>query len=442
MKKENIQKIILLSTLYLLSFLVILSGFFYQSKEIGGWQYIRLIMFILFVPLLVKYSLHLLVVPWYGIANKKMLEDNHKNYQPRVSFIIPAWNEEVGIINTIQSVLNSNYKKFELIIVNDGSTDKTGLMVKRFIDKYQGKILIRYFKKTNGGKSSALNLGIKKAEGEIIITSDADCAVDRYAIDNLVKYFSKKEVMAVAGNVRVGNNNKIIGSIQKLEYFYGFYFKRSDSILNSVYIVGGASAAYRKEIFKKLGYFDKEIITEDIEYSTRILNAGYKIRYAPDAVFYTEVPSDINSLIKQRLRWKYGRLKTFFKYRNLFFKMKGKHSKFLSFIILPVALFAEILLFFEIIFLPIFFVYTFLSGDFMPMIFATSLFSIIIFLQIITDVKRRENKDVILWVPVAWLLFYFIDFIEYMALAKSIARLIKNKEVSWQKWERVGVFDA
>jgi len=371
-----------------------------------------------------------------------MLEDNHKNYQPRVSFIIPAWNEEVGIINTIQSVLNSNYKKFELIIVNDGSTDETGLMVKRFIDKYQGKILIKYFKKTNGGKSSALNLGIKKAEGEIIITSDADCAVDRYAIDNLVKYFSKKEVMAVAGNVRVGNNNKIIGSIQKLEYFYGFYFKRSDSILNSVYIVGGASAAYRKEIFKKLGYFDKEIITEDIEYSTRILNAGYKIRYAPDAVFYTEVPSDINSLIKQRLRWKYGRLKTFFKYRNLFFKMKGKHSKFLSFIILPVALFAEILLFFEIIFLPIFFVYTFLSGDFMPMIFATSLFSIIIFLQIITDVKRRENKDVILWVPVAWLLFYFIDFIEYMALAKSIARLIKNKEVSWQKWERVGVFDA
>ena len=442
MKKENIQKIILLSTLYLLSFLVILSGFFYQSKEIGGWQYIRLIMFILFVPLLVKYSLHLLVVPWYGIANKKMLEDNHKNYQPRVSFIIPAWNEEVGIINTIQSVLNSNYKKFELIIVNDGSTDETGLMVKRFIDKYQGKILIKYFKKTNGGKSSALNLGIKKAEGEIIITSDADCAVDRYAIDNLVKYFSKKEVMAVAGNVRVGNNNKIIGSIQKLEYFYGFYFKRSDSILNSVYIVGGASAAYRKEIFKKLGYFDKEIITEDIEYSTRILNAGYKIRYAPDAIFYTEVPSDINSLIKQRLRWKYGRLKTFFKYRNLFFKMKGKHSKFLSFIILPVALFAEILLFFEIIFLPIFFVYTFLSGDFMPMIFATSLFSIIIFLQIITDVKRRENKDVILWVPVAWLLFYFIDFIEYMALAKSIARLIKNKEVSWQKWERVGVFDA
>ena len=78
----------------------------------------------------------------------------------------------------------------------------------------------------------------------------------------------------------------------------------------------------------------------------------------------------------------------------------------------------------------------------MPMIFATSLFSIIIFLQIITDVKRRENKDVILWVPVAWLLFYFIDFIEYMALAKSIAKLIKNKEVSWQRWERVGVFDV
>jgi len=203
--------------------------------------------------------------------------------------------------------------------------------------------------KRNGGKSSALNLAIKKSRGEIIITSDADCAIYPLAINNLVKHFSNKDVMATAGNVIVGNNTKILGSIQKLEYIYGFYFKRADSLLNSVYIVGGAAAAYRREIFDKLGYFYEEIITEDIEYSTRILNGGHKIRYAADAIFYTEALSSVSDLIKQRLRWKYGRLKTFFKYHDLFFRVRGKHSKFLSFITLPVALFAEMLLFLEVI---------------------------------------------------------------------------------------------
>ena len=440
MKKESINKVILLSGLYIVSCLVILSGIFYPPQELRGWQYLRPVLFVLFIPLLAKYSLHLLVVPWYGLVNKRLLKKGKLNYQPKVSFILPAWNEEVGIINTIKSILNSNYKNFELIIVNDGSSDRTGRRVSLFIKNYQGSIPLRYIKKRNGGKSSAINLGIKQAQGDIIITSDADCALDVEAIGNMVKYFIDKKVMAVAGNVRVGNNAKIIGAIQKLEYIYGFYFKRADSLLNSVYIVGGAAAAYRKSVFKRLGGFDTEIITEDIEYSTRILNAGYKIRYAADAVFYTEAPSDVNSLIKQRLRWKYGRLKTFYKYRHLFFKANGKQSKFLSFIILPVALFAEMLLSLEVVLLPLFFAYSLMSGDFVPLIYAISLLSGIIFLQLLTDAKRGEIKDVIIWVPVAWLVFYFIDFIEYMALAKSISKILKNKDVSWQRWERVGVF--
>jgi len=440
--KDFVLKTILLSLLYILTIVVVLSGFLFQSRELQGWQYFRPILFILFVPLLFKYSIHLLVVPWYRIINKRIIKKNNKYYQPKVSVIIPAWNEQVGIVRTIKSILQSNYKNFELIIVNDGSSDKTDQMVNFFINNYDGNIQIKYFKKENGGKASALTLGIKNATGEIVITTDADCAVDDEAIKNLVKHFSRKDVMAVAGNVRVGNSKNIIGSIQKLEYLYGFYFKRADSLLNSVYIVGGAAAAYRKEVFEILGYFDTNIITEDIEYSTRILNAGYKICYATDAVFYTEVPSDIGSLIKQRLRWKYGRLKTFYKFRNLFFSAKGSQSKFLSFIILPVALFSEILLCCEIIFLPLFYTYSFLSGDFIPLIVTIVILSSIIFLQILTDVKKGENKDVLFWVPIAWLIFYFIDFIEYIALAKSVGKILKKKGVSWQRWERIGVFGS
>lgn len=424
--------------LYMLTIAVVSTSFTLHVRELPGWQYFRPILFILFVPLLAKYSVHLVVVPWYKTFNK--INQKTKKFQPKVSVVIPAWNEQVGIIGTIESILNSQYKNFEVIVVNDGSTDKTDQIVKNFIRTYNGAVPIKYFKKTNGGKASALTMGIKNADGEIILTTDADCAVDRDAIKNIVRQFASKDVMAVAGNVRVGNNNNIVGAIQKLEYLYGFYFKRADSILNSVYIVGGAAAAYRREIFDILGPFDPDIITEDIEYSTRILNAGYKIRYATDAVFYTEVPSDISSLIKQRLRWKYGRLKTFFKYRTLFFRMNGDHSKFLSFIILPVALFSEVLLFCEVIFLPLFYTYSILSGDFIPLVYTIFILSIIIFLQILTDVKKNENLGVLFWVPVAWLLFYFIDYIEYMALAKSLGNIIKNNNVHWQKWERTGVF--
>ena len=442
MKNHKVNKVILLSILYLISLTVIFFGLFYSSKGLAGWENIRLIMFLLFIPLLTKYLIHLLIVPWYGVVNRANFKKIKEDYQPMVSFVIPAYNEEVGIIKTIESILKSDYKKFELIVVNDGSTDKTGDLVKLFIKEYRGNIPIIYFDKRNGGKSSALNLAIKESRGKIIITSDADCAIDPLAIHNLVKHFSNKDVMATAGNVIVGNNTKILGSIQKLEYIYGFYFKRADSLLNSVYIVGGAAAAYRREIFDKLGYFDEEIITEDIEYSTRILNSGHKIRYAADAIFYTESPSCVSDLIKQRLRWKYGRLKTFLKYNDLFFRVRGKHSKFLSFITLPVALFAEMLLFLEVILLPAFFTYSIISRDFIPLIFAMSFLTVIIFLQIITGDKFKENKDVIFWAPVAWLIFYFVDFIEYMALMKTLIKMIKNKKIYWQKWERVGVFGS
>lgn len=438
---KYLPKFLIISLSYLLTFLVIVGALTFHPRIIKNWEYFKPLLFILFLPLLFKYSLHLFILLWHGIVNRKNTKKNHC-FRPRVSFIVPAWNEQVGIIPTIDSILRSSYDNFELIIVNDGSTDNTDSVIRDYVNDYKGSVLIRYFQKDNEGKSSALNLGVKEATGEIIMTTDADCVVDSNAINCLVKQFSQKDIMAVAGNTRVGNSFKIISSIQKLEYAYGFYFKRADSLLNSVYIVGGAAAAYRKEVFSKLGFFDTEIITEDIEYSTRILNAGYKIRYAADAIFYTEAPSDLTSLIKQRLRWKYGRLVTFAKYRSLFFRFGGKQSVFLSFVILPVALLAEILLLLEILSLPLFYYYTFAARDFTPLAYTVIALSLIIFLQILFDFKKKDNIKILVWVPVAWLTFYFIDFVEYVALANCIVRIIKNKKVSWQKWERLGVFGS
>jgi cellulose synthase/poly-beta-1,6-N-acetylglucosamine synthase-like glycosyltransferase len=265
--------------------------------------------------------------------------------------------------------------------------------------------------------------------------------MDQNAIKNIVKHFFDPQIMSVAGNVAIGNRTKAIGFIQQIEYLYGFYFKRADSLLSAVYIVGGAAAAYRKDIIIKLGGFDENIITEDIELSTRLQYYGYKIRYAADSVVYTEGPSDFKGLFNQRLRWKYGRLLTFYKYRSLFFSLDKRHNFYLSFFILPLTLFAEVLLFFEFIMLAIFYTYTFYTSDYTSLVFVITLLTIIITIQIISDPKSKHHLNLLILAPIAWLLLYVMDFVEYQALIRSIKRLITKKQLLWQRWNRKGVFE-
>lgn len=419
-----------------------------QKVATHDFSWFRLLALLLFLPVLFKYLVQLFVAPWFELCRwrKGKTLRLYQKYAPKVSVLIPAWNEEVGILHTVLSVLKSTYRNMEIVVINDGSTDGTHRKMTEFLQKYrslpkEGQLPIIYKHKENGGKASAFNCGLKRASGDIIITIDSDSAVDSRAIENMVKPFRDEAVMSVAGNVKIGNRSKVIGLVQQLEYLYGFYFKKADSLMNSVYIVGGAAAAYRRTVFAKLGVFDEEIITEDIEMSTRIQDAGMKIEYAPDAVVYTEGPADFQGLARQRLRWKYGRLLTFSKYRQLFFSLRRKHSPLLTWFILPFAAFSESVLFFEPALILIFYSYMFATHDFFPLIAGAVVISLVVFLQVLTDTKRRENLNLLLLAPVAWCLFYFVDFVEYQALLRSIWKLIKKQQVVWQKWTREGVFE-
>ncbi|MFZ2523092.1 MAG: glycosyltransferase [Minisyncoccia bacterium] len=406
----------------------------------------RLIVFLLFAPILLKYVVHLLIAPLYPLVERGKWKKNISTYTPSVSVLIPAWNEEVGIVSTIRSILNIRYPKLEIIIVNDGSTDNTHKVVNDFIENYQlthddktASIIYRVV--PNGGKARALNTVLPIAQGEILVTIDADSAMEPSALKNLVKHFIDPKVASVAGNVVVGNRKKPIGLLQQLEYLYGFYFKRADSLFNAVYIVGGAAAAYRRELIVELGGYDTNSITEDIELSTRLQDNGHKVRYAADAIVYTEGPSDFSGLCRQRLRWKYGRLLTFHKYRHLFFSLDSKHNPYLSFFILPLALFAEFLLFFEGILLIIFYLYTFYSNDYLPLAFVICLLTVVVGIQIISDPNMRYHKNLFWIAPGAWVLFYFMDFVEYRALIGSIRHIVTKRDLSWQNWTRLGVFE-
>lgn len=409
---------------------------------------IRWVMVVLFAPIIFKYVIHLLIAPWYTTVEFLRFKKNKRSrYTPTVSVLIPAWNEEVGIAATLRSVLATRYPNLEVVIVDDGSTDRTGEVVQKVIDTYKSKknknpaaVVYQYI--SNGGKARALNHALALSSGAIVITIDADSVMEKSFIRKMIVRFTDPKVASVAGNVVIGNRFTPLGVMQQLEYLYGFYFKRADAIMHAVYIVGGAAAAYRRDVLARVGGFDEQIITEDIELSTRLQDCGYRVSYAADAVVYTEGPSDFAGLMKQRLRWKFGRLLTFFKYRHLFFSTRKGHNVYLTFLILPIALFAEILLFFEGVLLTIFYTYTFYTGDFIPLVVFIGFLASVIFMQILTDAKTRYHANLFFVAPVAWLIFYVMDFVEYQALLRSIWRLIKRKELGWQRWNRVGVFSG
>ena len=432
--------------LYSLTALVFYFAVSRNYTPMDWFLHIRLVIILLFAPILLKYAIQLLIAPWYSALEFFRSRKRSIGYTPSVSVLIPAWNEEVGIAATIKSVLNTNYPKLEIIIINDGSTDRTHEIVTQFIAQYknmrqESDTHIHYKYVPNGGKARALNSALALARGDIVITIDSDSAMDQNAIKNLTKHFADSHVASVAGNVVIGNRTNPLGLLQQLEYLYGFYFKRADSLLNAVYIVGGAAASYRRQVITNLGGFDENSITEDIELSTRLQANGYHVRYAADAIVYTEGPSSMMGLCRQRLRWKFGRLHTFYKYRHLFFSLDRQHNFYLSFLILPIALFAEVLLFFEGILLAVFFTYTFYTNDFKPLVFVILILIAIICLQILLDPKARYHTNLLLLAPGAWILFYIMDFVEYQALIRSIWHIMTKQTPVWQNLVRVGIFE-
>lgn len=407
---------------------------------------LRNLAFLFATLMLVKYFIFLVIAPFYSVKEeirKIKLRKMKIKYNPVVSVIVPAWNEEVGIKKTIKSLIENSYNKIEIIIVNDGSTDNSDSVIRDIIKniKLQNRyknINIRYFHKDNGGKGTALNLGIKESIGEIVITMDADSAFEKDTVANFVEYFADEHIDAAVGNVKIANKGNIIGLLQRLEYLFGFYYKRTHAVLGAEYIFGGACAAFRREVFDELGYFDIGNKTEDIEMSMRVRFHGLRCAYAENAVCWTEGASTIMGLINQRLRWKKGRLDTFIRYRKLFFSFDRKHNKALTLFVLPFSLLAEVQLLYEPIAITLLIAYSFISGDYLSLALGALFIFVIYFVVAFFNDKKIDFKLLLLFV-FTWPLFYILVWIEYLVLIKSLKMVLRGEDVSWQKWKRVGI---
>jgi poly-beta-1,6-N-acetyl-D-glucosamine synthase len=447
---RNGTKIFVYILLYVVTITLIVSTFILRPIPHIDFPMIRMVIAIFASVLLVKYFVYMILSPVYDIS-KSWRERKFRrviaNYRPLVSVIIPCWNEAVGILGTVRSILANTYPNIEIVVVNDGSVDQSDAIIRAFLKEYEeeaylhpGKSVV-YKYKENGGKARAMNAGIELSQGDIIMSIDADCFVAPTAIENFVKWFADPKVMAAVGNVKIGNTRTIIGTVQYLEYLFAFYCKKVDSLFNTIYIIGGAAGAFRREIFKKLGGYTTEIITEDMELTLRIQSAGMKIVYAEDAVVYTEGASDIPGLMHQRVRWRQGRLQTFWKHRILF-KGQGTVNRLVSWVILPIALFSDAQVFAEIFFIAFLYFYSFWTNNFSVFISGIIVVGSMFVVQIINERREGRRLSFILTAPIGWLLFYLATYVEHSAMLKSFWTTLTRREAKWQRWERKGVSDT
>lgn len=448
------RKTILYVILYIISFGIMLSTFILHPVARTPFPLVRLIIVFFATILLSKYFVYMTLAPmydWWAKRRDIKFKDRIATYRPKVSVIIPAWNEAVGIVRTVTSVLENEYAPLEVIVVNDGSTDDSDALMRDFVAKFEadntingnprpGKTIIYHYKE-NAGKGAALNAGLALASGEIIVSVDADCYVAPTTIGNFVKVFADPEVSAAVGNVKIGNTKTVLGTVQYLEFLFSFYFKKGDSLLNTIYIIGGAAGAFRRDVFDKVGLYHTNHITEDIDLSVRIQEAGLRIVYAADAIVYTEGATDLAALAKQRMRWKRGRFKTFWEHRALFLETEKGLSYTLTLGILPLALFGDLQLFAEMFFIVFLYIYSFWTDNFSSFISGIIVVSAMFVVKIFDDRTLLKNAGFFLLAPIGWLLFYLSTYVEHSALLKSIWGSVKGEDIHWQKWKREGVID-
>lgn len=314
-----------------------LNLFFAEATYWGG--HILFALFVVGIVLSVSRMLLMALLAW----RQKKKEENvassailPADKMPLVSIIVPAYNEEINAVRTIESLLNQDYPNLQVVFIDDGSKDNTYLKVS---EAFEDNAAVKVFTKPNGGKAAALNTGIQKAAGEFVICIDADTQLKQDAVSQLMKKFdlagmngntegqvSAGIVGAVAGNVKVGNEVNMITRWQSIEYITSQNFdRRAFDLLNCITVVPGAIGGFRKEAIIKAGGFTTDTLAEDCDLTMRMHRMGYQVRNCNDAISYTEAPETMRQFMKQRFRWSFGVMQCFWKHRDAAFNPRYKN---------------------------------------------------------------------------------------------------------------------
>jgi cellulose synthase/poly-beta-1,6-N-acetylglucosamine synthase-like glycosyltransferase/spore germination protein YaaH/peptidoglycan/xylan/chitin deacetylase (PgdA/CDA1 family) len=373
------------------------------------------------------------------------------SYKPKVAVLIPAYNEEKVIERTIRAALNNNYPNLLVIVIDDGSKDRT-LEVARAAftaEVADGRVII--LGKPNSGKAEALNYGIEHiGDAELFVGIDADTIIASDAIARLVPHFINPKVGAMAGNAKVGNRVNLWTRWQALEYITSQNFeRRALDVLGAVSVVPGAIGAWRVSAVREAGGYHIDTVAEDADLTMALLRRGYRVEYEDMALAYTEAPTNANGLMRQRFRWSFGILQAVYKHRGVFAR-KGA----LGFVALPNIVIFQILLPLVSPLIDIMFavgtIWYFIQKHFHPdstdpasfhkLVLFFFAFLVIDFIAsaiaFALERRRPDDKEDIGLLSQVWLQRFAYRQLFSVVLFKTLKRALEGGKFAWDKLER------
>ncbi|HOY30985.1 MAG TPA: glycosyltransferase [Bacteroidales bacterium] len=364
--------------------------------------------------------------------NRKVFPEIPETELPKVSIIVPAYNEQTGIIRNLSNLRKTTYPDFEIILVDDGSQDNTYELV---CNEFKDDPHFHTYRKENGGKASALNFGVERSSGTILVCIDADTQLLPSAIGFLVRHFADPRVGAVAGNVKIGNEINLLSHWQSIEYITTQNFdRRAFNLLNCITVVPGAIGAFRKQAVIDCGYYATNTMAEDCDITIQMIRKGYKVVSDSAAIAYTEAPLTANMLQRQRLRWNYGILQSFWKHRQCLMNPKYKA---LGLVALPnMAVFQ--------IFMPLIapladvvLLISFIFGNFGTVLLYYLIFVVFEFIAGVVAFSFEKEK----FLKLIYLFpqkFYYRQLMYFVAI-KSLFRAVRGGMYSWGHISRKGI---
>lgn len=282
-------------------------------------EYAVIVALVIFLFVLLVRYFAILIFAYLYINNYTFRKNGEFN--PFVSIIIPVYNEEKVLKQSIKSLLEQNYPDYEIIIVNDGSTDNTRVVAESLVGYHKGvysNIKVSLINQPNSGKAKALNSGIKYSKADFVLCMDGDSQLSDLALRSAARHFINPKIGAVAGNVKVLNRKKFFTDLQALEYIEGLNMARSaQSFIRLVNIIPGPIGVFRKKAIEDAGYYSSDTFAEDADLTVKIIASGWKIFYEPNSISYTEAPANLQQLLKQRYRWTRGILQSLRKHKRL-----------------------------------------------------------------------------------------------------------------------------
>lgn len=349
-----------------------------------------------------------------------------RHYQPFISVIVPAHNERIVLERCLLSIYQSNYDNFEVIVVDDGSADTTARHGHYLRQKHRFAKLRVVRKRTNGGKASAINHGLKQyAKGELVVIMDADCILHPEALSRGGRYFKDSRINAVISNIKVINGSTPILASQLMEYMIAYRLKKAFSVANMEFLAG-CTSFFRKKAVTKAGYYDEDTIAEDFDFSLKLIRKlGHSLYYADDVICYTEGAGNLKDLLNQRFRWRFGSFQAFYKNRSMFFSHKERLRILLTYCLLPWLLFCEFLFISEPILVATIIISALKSQQYLALWYGVFFYFSVLAVTVFADqhIGIGEKIKLILLSPFAYPLIMIINFVGYVSLLKSLVRV-------------------